>query len=848
MNGKSSSPHSSLHNTPRSTLEFLPDPLWLLDANGRVTYANPAAGTFAGTTPDDLLGQGVRDALPFARDTDLLRAVERASSGEVVDGEVTLAVGRDVAYRAFPHEGGAGLHVRDVTRERRDTETSRTDEALFRTLFEASPRVVLMLAPDARVLRANERWQAYTGERLELGGDWTAVVHDEDREALRARVRTHVAEGSPLVAEVRVKGRDGEARWHLLHMNPVRHEEHVGWVLSMNDVHEQKLAEARSTMLLSELEARVASRTAELGAHARALEAFATFTEAAGGELDEGVLARRAIDVLQDTLGSNVDLCYYVLDDRSGGWRATALSQGFSEADAARLREGPAFEASTLANVARIRRPAFFTNLAAANESEHARSAINDSPFPAPTYHTVAFYPFVSNGEARSMIALGDKGGRAWTDRDRAVLGAVGRSLALALERAELGRRLEEQRDELSARNRALTAFSDLARELSLEGDDLALIRRALDLVMALLPPGAGLYYELDEDTWRLKAQHGSLRDDTLQAAVDAGLPKRAMPNLTGPFETGVPDYQTLYDREDDLGNNANHIGGIANVPLLVAGKARGIFGVALFGRHEWTPPERALLETAVSSLGLALERSSAVREVQDKQAALVAANRDLEAFAYSISHDLRAPLRHISAFVGLLRRAVTVDEKSGRYLDIIESATTRMNALIDDLLSFSRLGRGDLKRTNVDLGVLLDTVRAELAADLGERRVRWNVASLPTVRADPTLLHTVLTNLLSNALKYTRGRGEAVIDVWAEDRGAEDVIFVRDNGAGFNPKYRHKLFGVFQRLHSAEEFEGNGIGLANVKRAVARLGGEVDATSVDGAGATFSFSLPKGG
>lgn len=379
--------------TPRSTLDFLPDPLWLVDAGELVTYANAAAKTFAHAATDDPVGRRVWDLVPCPPDSDLPLGVARALRGDVVDGEATLPDhGAHVTFRVFPHEGGAALLVRDVTRERRDARQLRASEALYRTLFEASPRIVMMLAPNATVLRANQRWQSYTGVPLDPGADWTAFVYEEDRAALQARLRTHVPERTPLVTEVRVPSTSGEARWHLLHLHPVRHDGHdgpVGWILSMNDVHEQKLAEARSATLLSELEARVASRTAELDTHARALEAFATFTEVAGGELDEGVLARRAIDVLQDTLGANVDLCYYVRGARASAWRAVALSRGFTEAGAAKLREGLALEETALARVASTRAPTFFTN-AAPRAPEPASPGLGADA--ASEYRTVAFY------------------------------------------------------------------------------------------------------------------------------------------------------------------------------------------------------------------------------------------------------------------------------------------------------------------------------------------------------------------------------------------------------------------------------------------------------------------------
>ena len=235
--------------------------------------------------------------------------------------------------------------------------------------------------------------------------------------------------------------------------------------------------------------------------------------------------------------------------------------------------------------------------------------------------------------------------------------------------------------------------------------------------------------------------------------------------------------------------------------------------------------------------------------ELARQNARLEEANNDLEAFAYSVSHDLRAPLRHISGFSTLLRRRVTHvnDPQSLRYLEMLERSAHTMDALIEALLVYSRLGRRGLEYANVNLAELVRDVRAELEPDIGTREISWTLEALPTVRGDPHLLKLVLANLLANAVKFTRHVNPARIHVTAAERADAWVITVRDNGVGFDARYQHKLFGVFQRLHRQEEFEGTGLGLANVKRMIQRHGGQVHAEGEVGAGAAFSFTLPKG-
>jgi len=204
--------------------------------------------------------------------------------------------------------------------------------------------------------------------------------------------------------------------------------------------------------------------------------------------------------------------------------------------------------------------------------------------------------------------------------------------------------------------------------------------------------------------------------------------------------------------------------------------------------------------------------------------------------------------LRHISGFSSLLaeRAGDSLDEKSRHYVDTISRSVREMGVLIDDLLQFSRTGRAELKIEPVDMNATLGEALEPLRRETDDRDIDWIIGPLPTVVGDHALLRQVWANLVGNAAKYTRGRAPARIEVGADDGANEDVFYVRDNGVGFDMQYAHKLFGVFQRLHSAAEFEGTGIGLANVQRIINRLGGRVWAEGEVDHGATFSFSLPR--
>jgi light-regulated signal transduction histidine kinase (bacteriophytochrome) len=222
--------------------------------------------------------------------------------------------------------------------------------------------------------------------------------------------------------------------------------------------------------------------------------------------------------------------------------------------------------------------------------------------------------------------------------------------------------------------------------------------------------------------------------------------------------------------------------------------------------------------------------------------------NKELEAFTYSVSHDLRAPLRHIDGYVELLinRFRDALPEKGIHYLDTIADSTRQMAALIDDLLQFSRTGRQEMRQANIDMNLVLQEVLESIKQDNTGRNIEWVVATLPNVYGDYAMLRLVWFNLLNNAAKFTRKKEKARIETGCNEDNMEYVFFVRDNGVGFDMQYAHKLFGVFQRLHATEEFEGTGIGLANVRRIILKHGGRTWAEAALDKGAVFYFTLLK--
>ena len=288
---------------------------------------------------------------------------------------------------------------------------------------------------------------------------------------------------------------------------------------------------------------------------------------------------------------------------------------------------------------------------------------------------------------------------------------------------------------------------------------------------------------------------------------------------------------------------------GTDNSIILVGGPFTPVFGT---DEQAWLQHYAALVSTGLDRVRLVAELETKVSEVTERTRQLEVANKELEAFSYSVSHDLRAPLRAISGYSSVLLEdyASALPEEGLGYLKRVKENGDHMGHLIDDLLAFSRLGRQALRAQRVHTRAVVDRALAQLAPAIGERQVEVVIGDLPDCDSDPALLEQVFVNLLGNAIKYSRKQEDARIVVGAtqDDAGTGPTFFVKDNGAGFDMRYADKLFGVFQRLHRSEDYEGTGVGLAIVQRIVSRHGGRVWAEGQVNQGASFYFTLSSGG
>ncbi len=456
-----------------------------------------------------------------------------------------------------------------------------------------------------------------------------------------------------------------------------------------------------------------------------------------------------------------------------------------------------------------------------------------------------AVLPMVEGGQPLGVIVLDFQEPHDFTLDEEHFMGTLAAQCALALDRARLSGDLERQVRDRTAELEAFVRFTEVAdREINV----LKLAGRAVEVLGVLFPGCTNGYYALEDGLWKLKVHTPDLEDEPdLLDSLRAGLPLDT-PVFAEPMQTGRPLFVDDWDPQKERFAGTEAFRSVAIYPLTIGGRPQAMFALGFKDTARWSAHHQAVFRAVGRSLGLALERTETARQLTAQRDLLQASNEELEAFTYSVSHDLRTPVRHIISFGDLLRRELPtpLDPKAARYFGIVRTAADTLSTLIDGMLDVSRTSRQPLKSEQVNLERLFGEARQRVRVDLPQRQIDWHISPLPSVMGDAELLRRVITALVDNAVKFTRNRDQARIEIWAEDRGQSWAVLVRDNGVGFNPQYQGKLFSMFQRLHRAEDFEGAAVSLANARRIMTRHGGTMTAQSQPDQGATFGFLLPK--
>ncbi|MFC5846868.1 GAF domain-containing protein [Deinococcus petrolearius] len=710
-------------------------------------------------------------------------------------------------------------------------------EGLFRRMVDISPIAMGVGPLDGRLSRANDAWLRLTGHSraaFEAGQiDWPAMTPPEYHDKEQRFFERAFVQGSAISYHKELLTTEGERVPVEMTVAPFDDTQVMSYALDLRPFRRQEQALRSESARLEQL---VAERTAALEAERTALQTFVTFTEDANQTQDLTELGRLVLETLR-ALIPDITAIFY---EREGHvWQPRSWTGDLDPELLTVLQRGLPLDVPISARMLETQRPVFVDGWTEAEQGvAHSQQ-----------FHTAAICPVFQEGEIRAILTVGLRTATRWTAAQRSIIRALGRSFSLLYDRISAARQVQRQRDEAERRSQALEAFAVLARDLAGETNRHVLVRRAQEIMLSLLTPGYALYWEAGEDRWHLKSQVGDIGDPALQRFVDEhGLPLDA-PALHSTWQTGLPNYQDNYAQGADTpAEMIRHVQAATAFRVQMHGQPVGMLAIGLFDQRTWTPMDRAVLETAIYSLGLVLERAQSIEALARSNAELQSSNAELEAFTYSASHDLRTPVRHVKGFAEMALKAHGRQQgnKVVQYLGIVSGAADRMTAMIDAMLILSRAGRVELQLRPVSLQSLVEQAQRDVHLEFPEQRVEWHIGALPTVQADAATLQQVLTNLLSNAVKFALAERPLQIRIWAEERPQAWAVFVQDNGAGFDARYADKLFGAFQRLHTQQQFAGTGVGLATVRRIVLRHGGQVWASGQVNEGATFGFSLPR--
>ncbi|GGL01066.1 ATP-binding protein [Deinococcus radiotolerans] len=734
---------------------------------------------------------------------------------------------------------------------------TRSSLARAQTFADLSPVGSAVGTLDGQLIEVNDAYLhllGYTRADFEGGRiNWVDLTPDTERasdEAAFARAFTHGTSGWYEKTMLDRQGQPIPVEVQLLRYHDETDELVIGYVRDLRErraLELERQARAAETEArlnrnesdLAQLAAQLHAQNTELEARTAVLEGFAAFTRDLTEEVDLYALIRRAQQFAQQLLPSGFAVYYEPEGDL---WRLKSQVGDLGNPDLqATLDAGISFEGtSNLLIPWQSRRPYY------QEQYNHAADGLEEV---TAQLQTTATLPVAVNGHPRGIFGFGLNHARPWRRADKAVLESVAQSLGLAIERAEQARTLREHATELEVRTRALEAFAELSRDLTLEPDPVSLVGRAQEIIVNLLPHAVITYYEPQGDHWRLLSHRGHFRNPRLLPVLQRGLPRGQTLNVDRPYTTRAPHYQDQFDPATVAAarQDITDIQATASFPVQSGGRVRGVL---VIGRHDpvpWSRVNRRLLDTVLSSLQLALERAEHAQTLQRRTQDLERSNAELEQFAYVASHDLQEPLRTITSFAELLTRRFDTqqDPRVRQYVNHISSGTARMQQLIQDLLSFARVTSQREPPQPTDPNRVLDQLRADLAAPITQTGATLSADPLPTVMVSSTQLRRLLQNLIGNALKFHRPGTPPHVHVSARHEGQEVQFTVQDNGIGIPPEYHDRIFTIFQRLHGRDEYPGTGIGLSVARRIVEGHGGRMGVHSTPGQGTTFWFTLP---
>jgi PAS domain S-box-containing protein len=847
-----------------------------MDHEGRIVEFNPAAEKMFGYAREDVVGEVMADLIvPYSlrrqHKLGLARYLE-TGEGPVLGTRLELTGLRSSGVE-FPIEltvtrvdqPGAPMftgYIRDITERRREQELS----SRLAALVESSDDAIIGKDLESIITSWNagaERLYGYRAE--EVVGRSISLLMPPDRADEMSSIVDRLKRGESIdhVETVRV-AKDGTLIDVSLTVSPIKDPAGllVGASIIARNITERKRAEKeRAELLAREQAARAGAERAT-----RLLQRLQRVTDVALAHLELDDLLDELLNRTRDLLQADTATILLIEDNDTLAVRASSGLEG--EVDAGvRVRIGEGITG----------------RIAASRESVVVKDVSRvevASPFLKHNLTSLIGAPLLNQNELLGVLYLGTFTYRDFTDEDLRLIELVAERVAQAIGNARSYESERAARAESEIGQGRLAFLAESSRLLASSLDYETTLSRVAQLAVPQIA---------DWCTVDVLEEDGSIRPvalahkDPEKVRWAEELQKRFPPDPDAPtgvpnvLRTGEPELYPEIPQEllaevtdpgmleiiDQLGMTSAMV-----VPLVARERSLGAISfVAAESGHHFDRADLAFAQELARRAAQAIDNARLFgeahqkteeverlneeleRRVEERTGQLEEANQELEGFSYSVSHDLRAPLRVIDGFSRILltEHGAELSEDAGRYLDMVRDGAQQMGQLIDDLLVYARLGRKSLEKQTVDPGQLARECLENLLRHQDDRQIEVDLGDLPPCEGDPVLLKQIILNLLDNALKYTRTRTEARIEVGCKDVDGEPVYFVRDNGVGFDMQYADKLFGVFQRMHKAEEYEGTGVGLAIVQRAVHRHGGKLWAESSVDEGAAFYFTLGGG-